>query len=458
MRALALALLLAVPPLSAAPREAVVEETVFQDVVVRPGDTLWAIANKYLKDPARWDEILKHNRLPSRDPTVALPGMTLKVPVRLIKASLRAAHLVYSVNRVLYRRKETAQWKPAQMRMELFRDDTLRTLDDSKARVKLLDKELLSLEPNSMAIIKPVDGDGDLVLRAGSVFAGRARVVTASARVTPQTADTRYAATVTPDLTTKVEVYKGLAQVDAQGRSVNVPEGMATQVRPGLAPELPKKIVDWPVLEARALEYDSSALVGGGAAPTPRGPALAPPEAEADAESLRGDLNSLRVGLPILGYRVQASKDKEFKTTTFDKKYEAEDRFRPEQEGLTPGAYWWRVAVIDLLGTEGRFSEPRYYSVGIKRARGAVAADLKKAVTIVTPAEDEVIYDDKVRVIGVLRDDRLRAAVNGKVVRADADGNFVSEVRLDAGVNEILITVDDQQGNEVRISRRVSRQ
>lgn len=451
---LALGLLLGPAPIHAAAGE----DTVFQDVVVKPGDTLWGISNKYLKDPANWDQILRHNKLPTRDPTVALPGMTLRVPVRLIKTSLRAAHLVYSVNRVLYRRRETARFQPAKMQMELFRGDALRTLDDSKARVKLLDKELLSLDSNSMAIIKPVDGEADLVLRSGSVFAGRARVVTASAQVTPKTADTRYAATVTPDLTTKVEVYKGLAQVDAQGRSVNVPEGMGTQVRPGLAPEVPRKIANWPELEARALEFDSARVVGGGAAPQPRGPAFAAPEVAGDAESLRGDLNSLRVGLPILGYRVQASKDREFKSLSFDKNYEAEDRFSPSSEGLAAGAYWWRVSVIDLLGTEGKWSEPRYYTVGIKRAPSSAVIDLKKNVTIVSPREEEVVYDDKLRVIGVLRDDRLRVAVNGKVVRADADGNFVSEVSLNAGANEIVVTVDDTKGNEIRISRRVTRQ
>ena len=154
---------------------AAADDQEFQLVVVKPGDTMWAIANKYLKDPSRWDEILKHNTLPTKDPTVALPGLTLRVPVRLIKAQLRAAHLVYAVNRVLYRRKETASWKSGQLAQELFQGDTLRTLDESKARVKLLDKELLSLEPNSMAVIKPSGRDGDLELQAGSVFAGRAR-------------------------------------------------------------------------------------------------------------------------------------------------------------------------------------------------------------------------------------------------------------------------------------------
>ncbi|MDD5303308.1 MAG: LysM peptidoglycan-binding domain-containing protein [Elusimicrobia bacterium] len=454
MRFLTAAILLAfaVPCLAA-----VDDEGSYQLVVVKPGDTMWAIANKYLKDPARWDEILKHNRLPTKDPTVALPGMTLRVPVRLIKAQLRAAHLVYAVNRVLYRRNETADWKSSKLAMELFQGDTVRTLDESKARVKLLDRELLSLEPNSMAVIKPLDRDGDLELKAGSVFAGRARVITASALVTPRTRDTRYAATVEADLTTRVDVYKGAAGVDAQGSTVEVPAGMSTRVQPGLAPEVPRRIANLPEVENRAFEFASAVKVGGGPAPEPHGPAALPPTPDADADSLRGDLQSLRVGLPIMGYRVQAASDKEFKHMVFDKKYESEDRLRPSEEGLKPGAYWWRIAVVDLLGTEGNFSEPRYYTVGIRRAATDVAEDLKKAVTIAGPAEGAYVDGDTVRLVGVIRDDRVRVEVAGKSVRADADGNFVVTLPLKDGMNEILITVSDPKGNSTQISRRVTR-
>ena len=450
----ALAALLFLAPVGARAQD---DEESLQAVVVQPGDTLWAIANKYLKDPAKWDEILKHNRLPTKDPTVALPGMTLRVPVRLIKAQLRAAHLVYAVNRVLYRRKETADWKNGKQMMELFQGDSVRTLEESKARVKLLDKELLSLEPNSMAVIKPAGRDGgDLELKSGSVFAGRARVVTASASVTPRSRDTRYAASVEPDLTTRVEVYKGLAAVDAQGISVDVPAGMGTRVQPGLAPEVPKRIENLPELENRAFEYASAVKVGGGAAPEPRGPAAAPPAPEADAESLRGDLQSLRVGLPIAGYRVQAAEDKDFTKIVLDKKYDSEERLSPRDEGLKPGAYWWRIAIIDLLGTEGRFAEPRYYSVGIKRtASGSV--DLKKAVTIAYPAEEAVFDSETVRVSGVVRDERLTVEINGKPTRTDADGNFLVTVPLKDGMNEIVITVSDGKGNSTQISRRVTR-
>lgn len=429
----------------------------YQMVVVKPGDTMWAIANKYLKDPARWDEILKHNRLPTKDPTVALPGMTLRVPVRLIKAQLRAAHLVYAINRVLYRSKETADWKSGKLAMELFQGDTVRTLDESKARVKLLDKELLSLEPNSMAVIKPLDRDGDLELKAGSVFAGRARVITASALVTPRTRDTRYSATVEADLTTRVDVYKGVAGVGAQGSSVEVPAGMSTRVQPGLAPEVPRAIDHLPELESRAFEYASAVKVGGGFAPEPRGPAGLPPTPEADADSLRGDLTSLRVGLPIMGYRVQAAIDKEFNRIVFDKKFESEDRLSPADEGLKPGAYWWRLAIVDLLGTEGNFSEPRYYTVGIRRATTAVSEDFKKALSIAAPAEGAYVDGDSVRLIGVIRDDRLRVEVAGKAVRADADGNFTVTLPLKDGMNEIVITISDGKGNSTRMSRRVTR-
>ena len=449
---LAALLILGFPPARAADESG----TAFQDVVVRPGDTLWSIAHKYLKDPARWDEILKHNRLPTTDPTVALPGMTLRVPVKLIKAGLRAAHLVYQINRVLFRRRDTADWKGSNMGMELFQGDSLRTLEDSRARVKFLNKELLSLEPESMAVIKPADQDTDVVLKSGSVFAGHARVVTASARVTPRTPETRYSASIELDLTTRVEVFKGVAAVEAQGNEVDVPAGMQTRVRPGLAPEIPKKLENAPALEARAEEFASAAAVGGGAAPNPRG-IEETPAASADAATLRGDIDSLSVGVPILGFHIQAASDREFKKVVFDRKYESDERFYPADAALSPGAYWWRIAVVDLLGTEGPFSEPRYYTVGVKHAERAPGAELGQMLTIFAPVSGAEVSGESVRVVGVLRDDTLHLEVAGKPVRIDADGNFVAAVPLKDGVNDIEIVVSDGKGNTTRVSRHVTR-
>ncbi|MBI3564280.1 MAG: LysM peptidoglycan-binding domain-containing protein [Elusimicrobia bacterium] len=456
-RAAALVAALLLPPvLAGAASDAVTEtENSFQNVVVRPGDTLWSISHTYLKDPSKWDEILKYNRLPTADPTVALPGMTLRVPVRLIKTSLRAAHLVYAVNKVLVRRKERPDWKDSKPAMELFRGDTLRTLDDSRARVKFLDKELVNLESNSMAVIKPEE-DSDVVLKSGAVFAGHARVVTASASITPRTKDTRYSARVEADLTTKVEVYKGLAAVDAQGSRVEVPAGMETRVAPGLAPEVPRPLTEETALEARAAEFDSAVAVGGGAAPRPRAD-LAAPTVEADAASLRGDIDALHVGLPIQGYHVQAARDREFRAVLFDRKYDTDQKFYPTDANLAPGAYWWRVAIIDLLGTEGNYSEARYFSVGIKRAERETSETLSRMLTIVSPAEGQYVDADHVVFAGVLRDDRLRLEVQGRSARIDQDGNWSVEVSLKEGPNQIELAVSDGKGNVTRQVRRVNR-
>lgn len=430
------------------------EKTAFQSVVVKPGDTLWSISHAFLQDPTKWDEILKYNKLPTADPTVALPGMTLKVPLKLIKVSMRAAKVVFVVNKVLRRPRDTAAWKSANLNDEAYEGDAVRTLEDSKVRVKFLNSELLNLEQNSLAVIKPVDMDADLELKSGSVFAGRARVVTANARVTPKSGDTRYSATVAPDLTTRVEVFKGAAVVAAQGDSVTVPAGMETSVKPGLAPEAPKPLQLSAELEARAQEFASAAKNGGGAAPEPKAPPPTP-EPEADAESLRSDIQVLRIGQPIQGFHVQAARDQYFREVLFDKRYEADARFNASEVGLTPGAYWWRVSAIDLLGTEGPFHSPHYYTVGIKRV-DPENERLASMVDLISPQNDAEV-GESVRVTGILRDERLKLSVNGKPVEVDPDGNFSIQVKTGYGTSSIYLEISDGKGNSTRLSRRVIR-
>ncbi len=441
---------------SGPPARAAGADVQFQNVLVRPGDTLWSISHTYLKDPTKWDEILKYNRLPSADPTVALPGMTLRVPITLIKVSKRAAYLVYSVNKVLFRRTDHADWKDSKNSMELYQGDTLRTLEDSRARVKFLNTELLSLEPNSMAVIKPVLEDADIVLKSGAVFAGRARVVTRNAVITPRTKDTRYSARVGSDLSTKVEVYTGLAAVAAQGSTVEVPAGMETRVAQGLAPEVPKPLSDPATLEARAAEFNSAIAVGGRPAPNPRAQLLAP-KADVDVGELRGDIDALHVGVPIQGFHIQAALDPEFKNKVFDRKYDSDERFNPADAGLKAGSYWWHVAITDLLGVEGRFSEPRQFSLGIKRIERPASEEINRKLTVFSPAEGSTINADHVNFVGVLRDERLTLEVNGRTVRLDRDGNWAADVALKVGVNQIELLISDGKGNAVRMVRRVTR-
>jgi hypothetical protein len=459
MRAWLLAALLLLPWNAA---HGVDGDQIFQNVVVRQGDTLWGIAKTYLKDPSKWDQILKYNRLPSSDPTVALPGMTLRVPISLIKESLRAAKLIYMINRVLFRRRETADWKGTTEGMELYRGDSIKTMDASKAKVRFLNADLLSLDPNSLAVIKPMHEDYDVELKTGGLFVGRSRVVTASARITPKTSDTQYSARVKSDLSTLVEVYTGVAAVEGQGKVVDVKAGMASEVKLGLAPSVPTKIADLPDFEARAAEFNGQGTTGlsrvklAAGAQLPTGAGADDINNAGDAGGLRADVNTLSVGVPISGYRVEGARTRNFEKLVFDKVFDPDSKIDLTNENVPPGVYWFRIALIDLLGVEQTFSSPRLYSVGLGSQVQKVGVDLKGSFVVSKPLGDEDVAVDVYTVVGRVSADNLSVKINGKPARQDEEGNFSLEIKLSDGPNTIEVSVSDPNGNVETLSRRVT--
>ncbi|MDD2806322.1 MAG: LysM peptidoglycan-binding domain-containing protein [Elusimicrobiales bacterium] len=358
-----------------------------QTIIVKPGDTLWSISNTYLKDPKKWNEILKYNRLPSADPSIALPGMPLKVPVNLIKEQYRAARLVYFINEVMTRKSGGADWKGVSGGMDLYKGDTLRTRVDARADVKFYTGEILNLFPNSIAVLRPPnDKNTDVRLMAGEMRGLRSRVVTPSSRITPKTKDTEFGAKIREDLTTVVQVFKGRADVEAGGKTVEVPAGFASEVKMDMAPSKPVKLPPLPQLA----EGSQTALANGAAAQfrseggvvslgnlgkgPKAGTGVKPPQGELPKGANVPDLNDkaldtaevvkmLSVGSPVQSYHLQVSKDQTFTTTALDKTYDAFDKI-DLNETLPAGNYYMRVALIDLLGFEGKFSAPRPVRVG----------------------------------------------------------------------------------------------
>jgi hypothetical protein len=303
-----------------------------------------------------------------------------------------------------------------------------------------------------MAEIKPND-DSELVLSRGSVFAAKARVLIGDTRVTPKSKETRYSATVEPDLTAKVEVWRGTATVSARGKSVEVGTGMETVVPPGLGPQTPVPVSAPMMLEVRAHEYASSLTTGGGIAPDPK-PAPPPREPEGDVVAVRGDVQVLKIGQPIKGYHVQASAEQDFRKVIYDKTYDEGDRFPAEDTGLPPGAYWFRVASIDLLGAEGKFHAPHYYTVGLART-AAEDEVLAEMIQILTPEENAETGADVVRASGLLRDDRLKLEINGVPVKVAEDGSFSISVRVRYGRTSVTFTLTDPKGNQSHVTRHV---
>ncbi|MCG2725281.1 MAG: LysM peptidoglycan-binding domain-containing protein [Elusimicrobia bacterium] len=352
----------------------------FQNVKVKAGDTLWSISREYLEDPKKWPEILKHNKqLSSSNPSIALPGMVLKVPINLLKEEYRAAKLVYFINNVLLRPRAKTDWESVVKNMDLYTSDTLRTTVDAKADVRFYTGEVLNLYPNSIVVLRPPDKKNtDVQLLAGEMRGLRTSVVTISARVVPKTKDTLFGAKIKDDLTTLVQIYKGKAEVNSQGKTVMVPEGFASEVRLDMPPSLPIKLPPLPEFDvinqtkfAKAkdeplIKMDGSKLsmnvVKSKNEVQGKGINLLNGSAKMDLryteiEGVNTD-KAISIPNPIRGYRVQAANDKEFLKIVHDKEYDVFDDV-DFSEILPLGRYWIRISYVDLLGFEGKFNDPK---------------------------------------------------------------------------------------------------
>ena len=430
------------------------QESQLQEVTVRPGDTLWSLSQRYLKDPKKWNSILRYNHLPTSDPTVALPGMTLKVPISLIKDDLRAATLVLAKSKVLFRKKNNAAWKNAQLKMQLFNGDSLRTQSKSWARVKFFGGSVLSLDPDSMAILKaPRPDDRFLELKRGAVHATVARVVTPSARVIPKRKDTKYTARVLDDLSTRVQVFNGAADVqDSKGRkTVEVTAGYYTDVKLDSLPVSPVKIPNTELAQRTEIS-DLGTGVGESVVKVQRGGVPA-------SGSIAAEIQALSVGIPVAAYQVQiARRRSDFARAAsklvFEKEFDSYEPIDLRQANLRDGEYWVRVAIIDLLGEKGKWSTPKSYRTGEEEQFESLA--FSGTLEMIRPEEESVTVGvPRYRMTGRVGKG-LKVLINGENVASDEDGYWSKEVLLKPGPNGFRIEATDVRGNDKVLIRRIT--
>lgn len=311
-----------------------------QSVEVKAGDTLWSIAQRALQDPQRWDELLRYNRQLQADPTVALPGMTLRVPVVLLKPALRAAVLTYLEGKASRRPAAGGDWVEVRAGATLEPGDLLRTEDWSRARIKFPHGSVLNLDSRSIVQIKPpADGGPDLDLVQGTLRALDLHLKAGGSAIAPRETNTIYEVTAAHEGPVKVQVMAGAADVSAAQSAVRVAAGFEVDVPAGGAPAVPKSSDPVKAVAARP------AAVGGGPA--------------TDLGALQVDLESIQTGVPLSGFRIQLSRSADFGEIVLDKMFEPDERISLKQAAGRSGVYWWRAAPVDLLGQTGKFSPPK---------------------------------------------------------------------------------------------------
>ncbi len=266
---------------------------------------------------------------------------------------LQAAKLVSLTRDVLFRRSGSEDWGRARPQMDLFIRDTIYTRAASSAEVRFHTGELLALAPNTLVVLRPPgkkDADAEMV--AGELHSRRSRLIVRDTAIRPKTADAEFSARLKEDLTTVVSVTRGVAEVEAKGKKVEVRKGWITEVRPDMAPSPPIE------LAARLKAVKKAA------APVPDG---APPLREAEPpEFSEYDFlppKALDSVDTHTGYQLQVAKDRSFSAVVLDRTYRTSEK--PDLKKLLPhGAYFMRAAKIDLLGYKGKFSAPRPIKIG----------------------------------------------------------------------------------------------
>jgi len=322
------------------------QETKFQLIQVQPGDTLWAISRRYLKDPAQWSQISRYNPQIGFDPTVVLPGMKIRVPLKILNPDACAAELTYIEERVEHRAQTGSDWTPAKLHMPLYPGNWIKTGSTSRARIKFPFGEVLNLESYSLVVINPPNDEGkaDLKLVEGKLKALNLKMRANDVSIMPRSKDAVFEMSI-EEGKVKVDVYAGLADVSANGATLKVAAGQTTDVPEGRPPRRPEKFTPADAMTRMAAKKREASRT-----------------AEAvttDIGDLNVDLKNLPVGMTISGFKLQASKTEDFAEIVLERVFEPEERVTVKGLDLASGVYWWRVAPIDLLGASGQFSKPK---------------------------------------------------------------------------------------------------
>ncbi len=302
--------------------------------------------------------------------------MKLRIPILLIKEKLRAAHLIFISNDVRFRRKSEAEWKQPWLDMELYNEDGLRTLQQSKAKVKFPSGEILNMDENSLIILKPEKKQEEIDLLSGGVRASRTKILTSSSIIDPKIEakgpSPDFKTRIKEDKTTLVEVYEGIVDVTAQGKTVTLTKGFGTEVKFRQPPSLPTILPPAPSMSTDMKGVKNSTDVK---QPTEKSNLQFFSDGHrypksTDTRVLWHIRRERRAQSKVLGkmvnkYHVQISTSYEFTNIILDEVKPIADKvnFDLKKEKLGDGVYYYHYAYVDDLGFEGQYSRPTQFTI-----------------------------------------------------------------------------------------------
>jgi hypothetical protein len=327
-------------------------------------------------------------------------------------------------------------WEKAEEGKVLYDRDAVQTLSGSAAIIEFGEDTTLDMGQNSLVIIKRLTKDPlfrekrSFVVLVDGELRGKMgndqqestylEIDMPGAKVHTAKGDPiDFKVSVNPDKSSTIAVYHGSAEVMARGERVIVQANQSTEVAPNQAPEAPRALPDPVKLKSPS---DSSLYYYRDTLP---------------------EIQFAWQGRPdVTNYHFVLARDPSFRDTVVD------DRFlktRFTARNLKSGTYFWKVSVIEKT-REGLFGQTRQFRVVQDHEPPVLQVRFPPAT----------VYSETCTLHGKA-EPGARVFVGGKRVRTTRAGKFQYDLKLQPGINTIVVEAIDTVNNVAHRSKRVDR-
>jgi hypothetical protein len=351
-----------------------------------------------------------------------------------------AAVLSWTRNTVKSKRAAEIAWRSAKIGNLLYDRDAVQTFSRSAAEIQFDENNMLNMGPNSLVIIKRlardplhhekrsfmvlVDGELRGMLAQSGADSVYLEIETPGAKLLAQggrgaSAPVDFKLSVNPDKSSTIAVYQGSAEITAQGQTVIVNANQSTLVALNRAPLDPRNLPDAVQLKS---PLSTSRYYYRDLPPKIRFAWQAQPTATR--------------------YHFVLARDPFFRDIVTD------DHFSGSQfshGNLKKGTYFWKVSAMQET-IEGLYSENRKFRV----------IEDQTAPKLSVQFPPGTIYKDQYTLHGKT-EPGARVFVGGKRIKTSKTGKFEYQMKLNLGINVIVVESFDAVNNVTYRSQRVNR-
>ncbi len=331
-------------------------------------------------------------------------------------------------------------WRPVRVGMPLYDRDAIQSFKGASAEIRFDDDNSMEIGENTLIIIKRIEKDPlqrvkrSFMVMVDGELRGRIQgsseesidiqlaLPTGIARIRsaePSEEAAEFKVTIDSDSSSTLSVYKGTAELATGEEIFRIEANQGITARPDGIADGPQLLPDAPELQTPVSgEVFSYQKI--------------PPRVRF----------AWATHPPLDTYRVIIARDPAFEKIIFDSRLEQRHLIHGN---LKEGTYYWRASAFRGV-LESDFSETRSFRIIRDEQAPSLRVEFPSGTT----------HQDRVRLVGAA-DPGASVFVGNDRVKIHEDGKFEHEVRLQPGINVIVVEAWDQVGNVVYESRRVNR-